>query len=129
MKISPCPHCGTKATHQGNNKPTLSGYIESQVGNFYVHCFECSMIGPAGKDKEDAIALWNRLPRKAVADANISELVKSVDRLLNLDWEDTVRICCPEDVDAVGILNALQSARDAIDGKQFYTGKKEGGAA
>lgn len=63
-KIDHCPHCGTKSTRQGNNKPTLSGYIEAQVGNFYVHCFKCSMIGPAGADKEDAVKLWNSLPRR-----------------------------------------------------------------
>lgn len=55
--------------------------------------------------------------------SKMAALIQAVDMLLNMDWENTVMIECPEDVDAVGILNGLQEARDAIDGKPFYASK------
>ncbi len=50
----------------------------------------------------------------------MKELILAVDALLNLNWEETVRICAPDDVDVSGIMNRLQDARDGIDARAFY---------
>lgn len=53
---------------------------------------------------------------------SFSPLIKAVDALLNLDWENSVMLHCPEASDCVGIMARLQDARDGIDGRRFYAG-------
>ena len=56
-KLKPCPHCGGRAeTHYEN-------------GALYVGCIDCFMRGPEilevrADAENDAIAVWNALPRR-----------------------------------------------------------------
>ena len=50
----------------------------------------------------------------------MKNLILAVDELLNLDWENTVRIHSPDGTDVSRIMNRIQDARDEIDGRVFY---------
>ena len=75
----------------------------------------CGQSGPLGSTKQAAVELWNMS-----TSSRFGPLVRTVDELLNLDWENTVRIECPEDVDAIGIMNKLQDFRELLDCREFY---------
>ena len=47
--LRPCPFCGGKAT-----------YWRESIGMCYIRCTECSATGPFDKNKDVAIADWNR---------------------------------------------------------------------
>lgn len=57
----------------------------------------------------------------------MKELILAVDALLNLDWENTVRIHAPDDVHVSDIMNRLQDARDDIDARVFYLSEGKDG--
>lgn len=56
--MAPCPGCGKSATR------VVTAYRHDDV---YGECIgaDCHMSGPLGKDKADAVARWNALPRHA----------------------------------------------------------------
>lgn len=46
-----CPHCQSNQT-----------YVAHRC--FYVVCGVCHMTGPTSESEEEAVALWNKLPRR-----------------------------------------------------------------
>lgn len=56
-QIKPCPFCGNEEANADS------------FGNvFYVKCKDCNAFGPDGKNEEEAIMLWNAVPRKEDAE-------------------------------------------------------------
>ena len=50
-KLKTCPFCGGNATNVEKNE---------DFGEFTVTCWSCLFDGPHGKNKSEAIAIWNR---------------------------------------------------------------------
>ena len=92
----------------------LTAKVKKRQQCFQVVC-GCGMSGPLGATTQAAIELWN-----FSISSRFAPLVRAVDELLNLDWENTVRIEAPEDANAAAILNKLQDFRELLDCREFY---------
>lgn len=58
MNIKPCPYCGKK---DAEHKVAVLYDRESQME--HVECDYCGMCGPLAADEEEAVRMWNDLPR------------------------------------------------------------------
>ena len=56
-----CPNCTSAGT-----------YVASR--SFYVVCRQCHMTGPVGRSEEEAVELWNSLPRRGEVTVTTHEI-------------------------------------------------------
>jgi len=59
-KILPCPNCDCEET-----------FVADRCN--FVMCAKCRMTGPVGHFEEEAVALWNRLPRRNPPDIKVTQ--------------------------------------------------------
>lgn len=62
----PCPNpaCSSEQGH--------TAYVADRC--FYVACRQCYMTGPNGKSEEEAVKLWNSLPRRGEVTVTTHEI-------------------------------------------------------
>lgn len=58
MRINRCPNC-----------ETVEAYVADRCN--FVICRQCHMTGPVGHSEEEAVELWNRLPRRGDVEVTV----------------------------------------------------------
>jgi Lar family restriction alleviation protein len=63
IKTKPCPFCGNKEAGSDKLYPMQIIHYrtkETVDAGYRIYCYKCGVYGPKGKNRQEAVAAWNR---------------------------------------------------------------------